>query len=112
MAYRYGIGDTVRWTDTNDKAFEGVVKASGYQSGEDGYPGRWIQDEYGRPGALVQVPGETSWRFVLASTMTVVGGECVIPEDIREPVKPPAPCPGYGELHESKHWDCFYCYPD
>lgn len=75
MAYRYGIGDVVRFTDRNGMAREGVVKYAGYVDGH------WIQDEYGRPGVTVEVPVDSSrgiahlYCFALASEMTVVGGE-------------------------------------
>lgn len=114
MAYRFGIGDTVTWTDSEGVKREGVIKRAGYVRSEGNEPGRYIQDEYGRPGVLIECPGDSkwSWRFALGSEITVVGGERRYPEDERPALKVPAPCPGYGNKHESGHWDCFGCYPD
>lgn len=112
MAYRFGIGDTVTWTDKEGVKREGIIKHAGYVPGETVADGRWIQDEYGRPGVLIQVPGEWGYKFALGTDITVVGGERRYPED--EPKQAPVtpPCPGYGKRHHTGHWDCLGCYPD
>lgn len=114
MAYRFGIGDTVTWTDKEGVKREGVIKQAGYVPGEGNEPGHYTQDEYGRPGVMIHCPGDSewSWRFALGSAITVVGGEIRYPEDERTAPKKPQPCSGYGTTHESGHRDCFYCYPD
>lgn len=67
----YGIGDTVRFTDDEGIERTGVIRYAGYMDG------RWIQDEYGRPGVVVEIPrgNATLHLFALASETTVVGGE-------------------------------------
>ncbi|MFE5092102.1 hypothetical protein ACFRCI_17355 [Streptomyces sp. NPDC056638] len=113
MAYRYGIGDTVTWTDKEGVKREGVIKEAGYKWDEELGRGSYIQDEYGRPGVLIQVPGEWGYKFALGSEIAVVGGERCYPEDEPKrnaPMTPP--CPGYGERHHTGHMDCLACYPD